>query len=520
MLPRDDQRSLFRPRSESVRDVEWTEADVALVDEADALLGPVEAARPRRRGRSGAAKEEVEAAASVVRELGLGGYTTAAALAERYGGAASPGADAIPELRTFGHILVDEAQDLTPMQWRMLARRCPNGSMTIVGDFGQASRPGAASGWDEVLEHLPTHDEPRRVTLTVNYRTPAEIMDLANRLLTAAASGVQPTQSVRRTGLPPRFTRVDDLVAGAADAARVAMDAGGTVAVISPVELHAAITESLADLGAVADAAEALDAPIGVLLPTDAKGLEFDHVIVVEPSRLVTPDSSGLRLLYVTLTRATQTLTVIHADALPEALSRARQREGVTVMTPTETADRTAADVAWDLEPLVDGRGIAGVDAQLEAADALAASLETRRGHVAELDAAGLAALMHETAELAELLGRAGSYAGLRFSVDTSDPELGALMQRVEERSTAISTRVLFFELEWAELSDERVDELLADDQLAFCRHHLRSARRYRPASPLGAGGEDPRREGGHRRECVVASVRRADLHDHDRSRG
>ena len=150
-------------------------------------------------------------------------------------------------------------------------------------------------------------------------------------------------------------------------------------------------------------------------------------------------------------------------------------------MTTTETADRTAADVAWDLEPLVDGRGVAGVDAQLDAADALAAKLETRRGHVAELDAAGLAEVMHETAELAELLGRAGSYAGLRFSVDTADPELGALMQRVEERSTAISTKVIFFELEWAALSDERVDELLADDRLAFCRHHLRSARRYRP---------------------------------------
>ena len=121
-------------------------------------------------------------------------------------------------------------------------------------------------------------------------------------------------------------------------------------------------------------------------------------------------------------------------------------------MTTTETADRTAADVAWDLEPLVDGRGVAGVDAQLDAADALAAKLETRRGHIAELDAAGLAEVMHETAELAELLGRAGSYAGLRFSVDTADPELGALMQRVEERSTAISTRVIFFELEWAAL--------------------------------------------------------------------
>jgi DNA helicase IV len=207
------------------------------------------------------------------------------------------------------------------MQWRMLARRGPTGSMTVVGDFGQASRPGAARGWDDVLELLPSHDAPRQVTLSVNYRTPAEIMDLANRLLSVAAPGVEPTESVRRTGFPPQFTRVDDLVAGAADAARRAVRQGGTVAVIAPLELHGGIAASLADLGAVADAAEALDAPIGVLVPTDAKGLEFDHVIVVEPARLVTPDPAGLRLLYVTLTRATRTLAVVHSEGLPEALA-------------------------------------------------------------------------------------------------------------------------------------------------------------------------------------------------------
>src|SRR5664279_1705026 len=150
-------------------------------------------------------------------------------------------------------------------------------------------------------------------------------------------------------------------------------------------------------------------------------------------------------------------------------------------MTTTENADFTAADVAWDLEPLVDGQGAAGVDAALDAADALATSIEARRGTIADLDAAGLADVMHEMAELAELIGRAGSYAGLRFAVNTTDPELGALMQRVEERGTVINTRVLFFELEWAALSDERVDELLADDRLTFVRHYLRSARRYRP---------------------------------------
>jgi DNA helicase IV len=322
VLSRDEQAGLFRPRSEDVRSVPWTESDVALVDEADALLGPIEAARPRRKARRSAEEREaLDAARSVVRELGLGGFTTADQLAARYGNGSGPAQDAVPELRTFGHVLVDEAQDLTPMQWRMLARRCPSGSMTIVGDFGQASRPGAAQDWDEVLSLLPSHDAPQRVTLTVNYRTPAEIMDLANRLLAVAATGVEPTESVRRTGRPPVFTRADDVVAAAADAARRSVAEGGTVAVIAPPDVHGALVGALADVGAVADAAEALDAPVGVLLPTDAKGLEFDHVIVVEPARLVTPDSAGLRLLYVTLTRATRTLTVVHADGLPEALA-------------------------------------------------------------------------------------------------------------------------------------------------------------------------------------------------------
>ena len=121
-----------------------------------------------------------------------------------------------------------------------------------------------------------------------------------------------------------------------------------------------------------------------------------------------------------------------------------------------------------------------------------------------------------------ELLGKAGSYAGLRFSVDTTDPERGALMQRVEERSTAIATRVIFFELEWAALTDERVDELLADDRLSFCPALPPLGPPLPHAPAHGARGEDPRREGSHRRECVVATLQRAHLHDRgeDRRRG
>jgi oligoendopeptidase F len=147
----------------------------------------------------------------------------------------------------------------------------------------------------------------------------------------------------------------------------------------------------------------------------------------------------------------------------------------------TTDADLTAADVAWDLEPLADDRGEAGVDALLDEADRVAATIAERRGTVARLDAGGLAAVMQELASLAELVGRAGSYAQLRFAVATTDPARGALLQRVEERATAINTKTLFFDLEWAALPDERVEELLADDQLAFCRHYLTAARRYRP---------------------------------------
>jgi oligoendopeptidase F len=147
----------------------------------------------------------------------------------------------------------------------------------------------------------------------------------------------------------------------------------------------------------------------------------------------------------------------------------------------TTDADLTAADVAWDLEPLADGQGEAGVDALLDEADRVAASIAEQRGTVARLDAGGLAAVMQELAALGELVGRAGSYAQLMFAVDTTDPARGALLQRVEERATAINTKTLFFDLEWAALPDERVEELLADDRLAFCRHYLTAARRYRP---------------------------------------
>jgi oligoendopeptidase F len=150
-------------------------------------------------------------------------------------------------------------------------------------------------------------------------------------------------------------------------------------------------------------------------------------------------------------------------------------------MATTTDADLTAADVAWDLDPLVDGRGETGVDELLDEAERVASAVAARHGTVAQLDAAGLASVMRELASIAELVGRAGSYAHLRFAADTTDPARGALLQHVEERATAINTKILFFELEWAALPDDRAADLLADEQLAFCRHYLAAARRYRP---------------------------------------
>jgi DNA helicase IV len=322
-LTEREQELLHRARSADVTDVEWTEADVALVDEADALVGPVEAALPRKRRRRSADPDALSVGQRVIEDLDLGAFVNAADLAVRYGDSSGDG-DAPGELRTFGHVLVDEAQDLTPMQWRMLGRRCPAASFTIVGDLGQASRPGAADSWDDILEELPQRRiPPRFATLSVNYRTPAEVMDVAARLLAVAAPTVEPSRSVRRTDEAPLIVGVagDDLVTRAASLARDAHTRGGTVAVIAPRELHAAIVAALADVGAESSGAAAIDAAVAVVDATDSKGLEFDHVIVVEPAALVSSDRAGLRLLYVTITRATKTLAIVHAQPLPEALA-------------------------------------------------------------------------------------------------------------------------------------------------------------------------------------------------------
>ncbi len=148
-------------------------------------------------------------------------------------------------------------------------------------------------------------------------------------------------------------------------------------------------------------------------------------------------------------------------------------------MAATDT-DLTAADVVWDLAPLLPAPGDDGLTQLLDRADALADELAQFHGRIGELDATELVAFMEKLADVHDAIGRAGSYVGLEFATDTTDPARGARMQRVEERTAQIGTKLLFFELEWAQLPDTHVDALLADERLAFAQHHLRSARRYR----------------------------------------
>jgi oligoendopeptidase F len=149
--------------------------------------------------------------------------------------------------------------------------------------------------------------------------------------------------------------------------------------------------------------------------------------------------------------------------------------------TASQSTDPELQATAWDLEPLVEGDGPDGVERRLSAAlERAKAFAERYAGQLERLDSAGLREAMEELAAIQELAGRAGAYAALRFSTDTADPATGALLQLAQERGTAIETTLLFFDLEWAALDDERAEQLLAGDGLEFCRHHLRNVRRYR----------------------------------------
>jgi DNA helicase IV len=225
---------------------------------------------------------------------------------------------------TYGHIVVDEAQDLSPMQLRMLARRSPRGSMTVLGDIAQATGTRAYGSWDEVVPYLPASSSLRREELTVGYRAPGQVLDLASRLLPFSAPGIAPTTSVRRGRHEPSVTAVSpsDLVTAAVAKARELANGEHLVGLIVPEgEIAAAIvaaTRSDPDVGLLERDGIAL--PVTIVPAEGAKGLEFDSVVVVEPAAIADDGVRGLRLLYVALTRPIQQLAVVHVRPLPAAL--------------------------------------------------------------------------------------------------------------------------------------------------------------------------------------------------------
>jgi DNA helicase IV len=282
-LTPEERAALHRPRSETVDAIIWRTDDVPLLDEARSLLG----ATPR---------------------------------AKKHGDG--------DEVRTYGHIVVDEAQDLSPMQLRMLGRRSLNGSMTIVGDIAQSTGEWAHASWDEILDLLPQRRDPRRAELTVGYRIPAPNMDLAAKVLIEAAPELRPPRSVRQDGRPPRVVPAPAHDGGLAatvlrtTAEEVEAVGTGNVAVIAPSSLVDPLSEAFTAAGVehgVATQAGLANqitiVPVGMV-----KGLELDATVVVEPATILAEEPQPMRSLYVALTRATKLLSIVHDRPLPPVL--------------------------------------------------------------------------------------------------------------------------------------------------------------------------------------------------------
>ncbi|WP_432013183.1 HelD family protein [Streptomyces cucumeris] len=220
----------------------------------------------------------------------------------------------------YGHIVVDEAQDLSAMECRAIARRAGFGSLTVLGDLAQGTTPWAARSWAEHLGHLGK-PEAAVVPLTTGFRVPGAIVDLANRLLAALPVDVPVARSLRRDG-SLRIRRTAGLAEEVVATVRGALERDGSIAVIAAAADTARLAEALERAGIATAAAEEPDgaARVTVLPATVAKGLEYDHVVVAEPAAIVDAELRGLHRLYVVLTRAVSRLDVLHHRPLPDAL--------------------------------------------------------------------------------------------------------------------------------------------------------------------------------------------------------
>jgi hypothetical protein len=321
---------LYRPRFTSLEEIAWTKADAALIDEARVLVGP------RRRPRP--APKPTDNGLDGVDLDAYSGDHRAAALreAQRLAVAQSQELDEA-EFVTYGHIVVDEAQDLSPMELRVLKRRDLTGSMTIVGDMGQATTASSSASWDALLDVLAPRRAPSRVDLTVSYRTPEEVLNFAAPTLLAAAPDLEPPRPVRRTGAQPTVSIVSEaeFAESLVKLTRGEIDdvAPGRVAIIVTSSRVDEIVATLRDGGLEAvdprdQESKGLSADLVVLSAEGANGLEFDAVVVVEPGQIANRGSDradvstprGLRTLYVALTRPTRRLAVIASHELPATL--------------------------------------------------------------------------------------------------------------------------------------------------------------------------------------------------------
>ncbi|WP_109528024.1 HelD family protein [Nocardia aurea] len=300
---------------------EWTVGDVPLLDEAAELLGEDDSAHRARTREAEAGREERELyAREVLVSTGLldeGVYRRADVLADRHadGGAETSTAERAAADRTwaYGHVIVDEAQELSAMAWRMVMRRVPARSLTVVGDIAQTGSAAGAGSWAQVLDpHLAGRWREER--LLVNYRTPAAIMRVAADVLRSVAPDQEPPESVREGDAEPRAVRggVDRLPVLVLE--ELAAVGDGRVGVIASDARYEEVSELFPG--------EDLEAPVVALTVARAKGLEFDAVVVVDPAGILAASPMGGRDLYVAITRATRRLTVLHQGALPGVLSR------------------------------------------------------------------------------------------------------------------------------------------------------------------------------------------------------